>query len=159
MRAAASSIASGSRRAGDDALDDGAVRRREREVGPLRAGPQGEQLDAVAVDRERLERQHVFAGEAKPLAARDQEAGVGRAIGPPADGGLGVLDDLLEVVEDHQAAAARSRSRGRAGRRVALAEGHVERAGDDEEHAFQRRARRGRRSRRRPANRRASLRP
>ena len=123
---------------GDDALDGRAVRRREREIGALRAGPQGEQLDALAVERERLERQHVFAGEAKPLAARDQEAGVGRAIDPAADGGLGVLDDLLEVVEDHQAAAARRDRVAELDAGVALAEGHVERKRDDEEHALQR---------------------
>ena len=70
--------------------DGRAVGRREREVGFLRAGTQGEQLDAFSVDRERLERQHFLAGEMQPLAARDEERGVGRAVQPAADARLGV---------------------------------------------------------------------
>ena len=123
---------------GDDALDGRAVRRREREVGALRAGPQDEQLDALAVERERLERQHFLAGEAKPLAARDQEAGVGARSSqrPTVAAACSTTCSKLSRI---------TRQRPRVGDRVAeldagiaLAERHVERERDDEEHAVQR---------------------
>jgi hypothetical protein len=41
----------------------------------------------------------------QPLAAGDDERGVAGAIEPAADRGRGVLGDLLEVVEDDEAAA------------------------------------------------------
>jgi hypothetical protein len=55
----------------------------------LRARPQREQLDAFAVDRERLEREHVLAGEVQPLAAGDEEGSVRSAVEPAADARLG----------------------------------------------------------------------
>ena len=119
----------------DDAPDERPVRRREREVRSLRARAQREQLDPFGVDRERLERQHVLAGEVQPLAARDQERGLGGAVEPAADARFGVLDDLLEVVEDDEAAAARRDRVAELDAGVALAERHVERDGDDEEAA------------------------
>ena len=74
----------------------------------------------------------------QPLAARNKERGVGRAVEPAADARSRVLDDLLEVVEDDEAAAARGDRVTELDAGIALAEGHVEGDGDDEVHALER---------------------
>src|SRR6185369_8298772 len=111
----------------DDALDDRTVCRRERELGSLRARSEREQLDPLGVDGERLERQNVLAGEMQPLAARDQERGVGGPVHPAADARFGVLDDLLEVVEDDEATAACRDRVAELDAGIVLAERYVER--------------------------------
>jgi hypothetical protein len=75
------------------------------EVRSLRAGARSEEVDRILVQRQRLERIHVFARQLQPLAARHDEGCVGSGVEPPTDRPGGVLDDLLEIVYGNKTAA------------------------------------------------------
>ena len=105
MRAAASSIASGRPRAGDDPLAIAWLRRYEREIGSLRTRAQREQFDAFGFDREGLDGSTSSPGMRSRSRLVTRNAASAR-VEPAADGRFGVLDDLLEIVEHHQASSA-----------------------------------------------------
>ena len=78
----------------------GAVGVAEDEVRPLCAGAGREEIDRFLLHRQRLDGKDLLARQVEPLAAGDDEGGVGRAVEPAAERGRGVLQDLLEVVQD-----------------------------------------------------------
>ena len=87
-RAAASSIASGrpsSRRT--TSATAARLASPSDEVRPLRAGAGGEELDRILVQRQRLDREDLFARQVQALAAGDDEGRVRRAVEPAAERG------------------------------------------------------------------------
>ena len=88
--------------------------------------------------RQRLDGEDLLARQVEPLAAGDDEGRVGGPVEPAAEGGRGVLQDLLEVVEDDQATAAAGNRVAELHAGVVLAEGDVERRGDGEEDPVER---------------------
>ena len=139
MRAAASSMASGRPSRSLTISDDGAsLRVVRREVVPHRSRAGHEKIDRGTVERQGLDGLHDLAGDVESLPARDHERGVGR-VQPASDGGGRVLRDLLEVVEDDQAAAASRNRLGQLRSGIATAEAHAERARRRVVDAFERR--------------------
>ncbi len=116
----------------------GAVGVTEDEVGPLRAGALGEQFDRVPFQGQRLDRKTFLARDVQPFAAGHDKGGVGSLVEPAADRGSRMLRDLLEVVENQQAATAAGDGVTDARSGVLLAERNAERRGDGEIDAVER---------------------
>ena len=87
-----------------------------------------EQCDAVS-RRQRWQSQNVLTGKAQNLTRRDHEAGLLGAVQPSAQRRLGMPCHLLEVVEDHQAAAAPGDGIAELHDRIVAAERNVETLG------------------------------
>ena len=79
---------------------------------------------------QRLDREKLIALQVESLAAGDDERSVPGPIEPTAEGGRGVLHDLLEVVEDDQTSAAAGDGIAKLHDGVILAERHLEHGGN-----------------------------
>ena len=90
----------------DDPCDGGAVAVVHDKIRLLRTRPHGKQFDGFGLQRQRLDGEDFFALQMQPLAAGGEECRLCGAVDPAAQRGWGMRDDLLEVVQDHQAAPA-----------------------------------------------------
>jgi hypothetical protein len=86
----------------------GSVGRHHREVGALGAGAHLEQLDRFMLQAQRLDSEQGFAREVQPLPAGDDERGAGSSVQPLPDRGCRMCNQLLKIIQDHQAAASPS---------------------------------------------------
>ena len=109
----------------------------EDEVRHLRAGAGDEQVDRIHRHGQGLERKQLLARQVQPLAAGDDEARLDGAVEPAADGVGGVRDDLLEVVEDDQAASAAGDGVPELHAGIVLAQGDAERDGHRAKNAIE----------------------
>ena len=109
----------------------------EHEVPAVCCCPGGEEFDGVGGPRERLQRRQHFAADVQALAAGDQKGRLFGSIQPKPERGRSVLDDLLEVVQDQEAAAARGDGVAQLHCGVALKQRHVEPHCHRVEHAFE----------------------
>ena len=82
------------------------------------------------VPAERLDLEARLAGELEAFPRGNQELDPGRLREPPAEGGGGVLDDCLEIIEDQQRAGQRRERVGELARGLGLrragGEGHLD---------------------------------
>ena len=108
------------------------------EIRLLRAGAGGEEIDRFFLQRQRFDQQDLLARQVEPLATGDHEGRVGGPIEPAAEGDRGVLQDLLEVVQDHQTATAAGNGVAELHAGIILAERDGERRGDGEKDAVER---------------------
>jgi hypothetical protein len=83
--------------------------------------------DRVARQRQRLDLEDRLAPQVQALAARYREMRLGCAIEPGADGGRAEGCDLLEVVEDDEAARAPGDRVAELHARVLARDGHLQR--------------------------------
>ena len=78
----------------------------EDEIRPLRPRTGGAKVDRFSLHRQRLEGEDRLTREVQSLAAGDDERRIGGPVEPPAERGGRAREDLLEIVEDPEAAAA-----------------------------------------------------
>ena len=93
-----------------DSRHRGVLRRVGSEAAELQACPRHEQRDRpvrVALERQRLERQHALAVESQPFAAGDDEARAAGAVEPARKRLRHRRQHLLDVVEDDEAGSSR----------------------------------------------------
>ena len=109
--------------------DGGAIALAEDKIRHLRTGTGDEEVDRIHLHRQGFEGKEFLARQMEPLAAGDDEARLDGPVQPATDGGGGVLDDLLEVVEDDQAASAGGDGVPELHAGIVLAQGNAERDG------------------------------
>ena len=115
----------------------GAIAVAEDEVRHLRAGAGDEEVDRIHLHGQGLEGKELLARQVQPLAAGDDEARLDGPVEPATDGVGGVRHDLLEVVEDDQAASAAGDGVPELHAGIVLAQGNAERDGHRSENAIE----------------------